>query len=717
MSPLAWQDSPAVEAADTGSDSSLETIVVTAEKREERLTDVPMSVTALGGNVLDDRQAWNFADYAALVPGLSLTSSQPGLTRLTLRGENAGGVGSTVAVYVDESPFGSSTALLNGSTNTGDFDTWDMQRIEVLRGPQGTLYGANSEGGLIKFVSNAPQLGILTGAGEVGGEHVANGSNGGDVRAMLNMPLGDIMALRVSAFDESMPGYISDPANREGGINGGHKSGGRASFLVQPSEDLTIRLTANAQESTYHGENTVDVNPTTLQPLYGQLSQERVVAEPSNFKYENYAATVDWNAGPFRVLSSTSYGIMATDTYNDVTPLYGGFAAALFGGNPGALLTDNVTLRKFTQELRLTSPGHETLDWQVGGFFTHEIGSLNEYLDGVGAPGGSYLGLIEQPIINSAYKESAGFGDVTWHLTSQFDLQVGGRYSHNDQTATQVTNFNPALAPAPQVVNGASSGNVFTWSVAPLWHVDANTSVYARAATGYRPGGPNVIPPGAPASVQTQYGADKTTNLELGVRSTLANNALSLDVAIYHVAWKDIQLVEQVAGFAINGNGGTARSQGLEWQFGYVPLDGLKLSWTGAYTDAKLTSPAPALDAVSGNSLPYAPKWSTALDGEYSRPIGGGYNGFLGATFSYTGARSSDFGVSVAPVPVQVGLPSYNTTDLRLGVDNSHYRITLYAKNVSDSRGITNFEGTGAPYTTVTVIQPRTVGATLHVNF
>jgi iron complex outermembrane receptor protein len=148
----------ATPRSDSDADA-LETIVVTAEKREERLQEVPMSVTALSGGLLDKLQARDFADFAAMVPGLSLMSTGPGITQLTLRGQNAGGDGSTVAVYIDESPFGSSSALLNGSILSGDFDTWDLQRIEVLRGPQGTLYGANSEGGLLKFVTQAPILG------------------------------------------------------------------------------------------------------------------------------------------------------------------------------------------------------------------------------------------------------------------------------------------------------------------------------------------------------------------------------------------------------------------------------------------------------------------------------------------------------------------------------------------------------------------------------
>ena len=134
-----------------------------------------------------------------------------------------------------------------------------------------------------------------------------------------------------------------------------------------------------------------------------------------------------------------------------------------------------------------------------------------------------------------------------------------------------------------------SSGNVFTYSFAPRWHVDANTMVYARLATGYRPGGPNAQPVAPPAGTPQEYGADKTVNVELGVRSTQLDGRLSIDVAAFHVDWKDIQLFEVVNGIGINANGGKAKSQGVEWTFAYVPVHGLTLGWTGAYTDAKLT--------------------------------------------------------------------------------------------------------------------------------
>lgn len=724
--PLLSQTSAALDAAAPSDSDTLATIVVTAEKREEVLQNVPMSVTALGGESLDKLQDRDFSEYAAMVPGLSLVSSQPGLTRLTLRGQNAGGVGSTVAVYLDESPFGSSSALLNGSILSGDFDTWDLQRIEVLRGPQGTLYGANSEGGLLKFVTTPPELGKFSGAAEVTGESVDHGGNGGDVRALLNLPLGDKMAFRISGFDQDVPGYINDPSRGRSDLNDGHKEGGRASLLAVPTDDLTIRLTASSQQSKYDGTPAIDVDPVTLKPLHGDLTQERNVSEPSSFKYENYNATINWNAGPFSILSTTSYGILNSDTFSDASNqlLAPGLTVEdllglAVGPNLGASLDDLVDMKKFTQEIRLSSPSSARLEWQVGGYYTRETGALNEHLDAIDIPGGAPAGLpsLEIPIIASTYKEWAGFGNVTYHFNPQFDIQAGGRYSSNKQTdAESATGL---LVPTPQIFNADSSGNVFTYSVAPRWHVDANTMVYARLATGYRPGGPNALPPLAPPAVAREYGADKTTNIELGIRSTQLEGLLSIDVAAFHVDWKDIQLVEAIGGFNFNGNGGTARSQGLEWDLGYIPVHGLTFNWTGAYTDAKLTSDAPGVGGVSGNPLPYAPKWGTSLDGEYDWAAFSNYKAFVGATWSYVGTRSTDFGSSAAATPVQVDLDSYNTFAVRVGVDNDHYRVTLYGKNLGDSRGITSYVSSGAPGLAgdITVIQPRTVGVTLSAKF
>jgi len=732
--PLLSRTSAALDAAAQPSDSNeLVTIVVTAEKRAEPLSNVPMSVTALPGDTLDKRMDRDFSDYAAMVPGLSLEGVQPGITRLTLRGQNSGGVGSTVAVYIDESPFGSSNALLNGSILTGDFDTWDLQRIEVLRGPQGTLYGANSEGGLLKFVTTAPVLGSFSGAVEMTGESVDHGGQGGDIRAVVNLPLGDKVALRVGGFDQDVPGYIDDPLSGKSDVNEGHKHGGRASLLAAPMDDLSIRLSAATQESRYEGTPLVDVNPVTLQPVHGDLTQERFLSQPSSFRYNNYNATIDWNAGPFSILSTTSYGILDSDYVTDATNLVlippattlGDFLTAVIGPGLGGYIDNSADLSKFTQEIRLTSPTSDRFEWQVGGYFTHEIGELVEHLNSVTLPGGGPSGLpsLEIPILDSTYKEYAGFANLTYHFNSQFDLQAGGRFSKNEQTATE--SITGLLIPTPQYFSVPSSGHVFTYSVAPQWHVDANTMVYARVASGYRPGGPNALPAVAPPSVPREYGSDKTVNVELGVRSTLLDRKLSVDVAAFHVNWTNIQLLEQVNGFGVNGNGGTAKSQGLEWTVGLIPMQGLTFTFTGAYTDAYLTADAPAVGGVSGDPLPYAPKWSGALDGEYDWAVFANYKAFVGAAWAGIGSRRADFNSAPPPNSVpppgttEVALPKYNTVDARVGLDNNHYRVMLYGKNLGDSRGITSYTNNGAPGLNggIAVIQPRTIGVTLSAKF
>jgi outer membrane receptor protein involved in Fe transport len=723
--PLLVQPSAALAADQPSDNDALTTIVVTAEKKEEKLKDVPMSITALGGNALDNLQYRSFSDYAAMVPGLSLTSSQPGLTTLTLRGQNAGGVGSTVAVYLDESPFGSSSALLNGSILSGDFDTWDLQRVEVLRGPQGTLYGANSEGGLLKFVTTPPQLGVFSGAAEVTGEVVDHGGTGGDIRSVVNLPLGDKVALRVGGFTQDVAGYISDGSRGQVDQNDGHKYGGRASLLAEPVESLTIRLTVTSQQSRYNGTPEVDVNPLTLRPVLGDLQQERFFNEPSSFDYKNYNATINWDAGPFSILSTTSYGRLNSDfVVDDSSALeapgvtLGDILSGALGPNTGAYVDDLADLNKFTQELRISSPTTNFVEWQVGGYFTHEQGHLYQHLNAIQTPGGAILPLpsLEFVVLDSTYKETAGFGNVTVHIIPQFDIQAGGRYSKNEQTATE--SLSGLLINPPQGFSTPSENHVYTYSFAPRWHVDANTMVYARLATGFRPGGPNALPPAAPPDVPRQYGADKTTNVELGIKSTLLEGLLSIDASIYHVDWTDIQLLERVDTFGINGNGGKARSEGFEWALGYVPVHGLTLQWTGAYTEANLTTPAPAVHGNTGDSLPYAPKWGTSFDGEYDAAAWGNWKSFVGATWSFVGTRKTDFGSDVS-LTEQMSLPSYNTYGARVGLDNDHWRWTLYGKNLSDSRGITSYASSGAPGLNgeIAVIQPRTFGITLSTKF
>jgi iron complex outermembrane receptor protein len=548
---------------------------------------------------------------------------------------------------------------------------------------------------------------------------VDHGSAGGEVRGVVNLPLGDKVALRVGGFTQDIPGFIDDPTRGLSDLNGGHKYGGRISLLAEPIDSLTIRLTVTSQQSQYGGTPEVDVNPTTLKPSLGDLQQQRFFNEPSSFQYKNYNATINWDAGLFSVLSTTSYGRLNSDFLVDDSSALAApgttFQDAL---GFGVYVDDLADLNKFTQEVRISSPTTNFIEWQVGGYFTHEQGHIFQHLNGFGIPGGALLPIpsLEIVTLDSTYKETAGFANVLVHIIPQFDIQAGGRYSKNEQTAFE--SLSGLLISPPEAFSTPSAGHVWTYSFAPRWHLDADNMIYARLATGFRPGGPNALPPAAPPDVPRSYGPDKTTNIELGVKSSLLQGQLSIDASIFHVDWTNIQLLERIDTFGINGNGGKAKSQGFEWAVGYVPVHGLTLNWTGAYTDAKLTTPAPGVNGNTGDRLPYAPKWGTSLDGEYDAAAFANWQYFVGATWSFVGARMTDFGSNVAG-DEQFRLSSYNTYGARVGLDNDHWRWTLYAKNLNDSRGVTSYAASGAPGLNgeIAVIQPRTFGVTLSTRF
>jgi outer membrane receptor protein involved in Fe transport len=762
----------AQEAIDSGSSAgALQEVVVTAQKREEKLHDVPMGVTAITSEELLQQQLDSFEDLQSKVPGLSLTQIQPGETRLTLRGQNVGGIGSTVTTYIDDTPFGSSNALANGFGFTGDFDTWDLQRVEVLRGPQGTLYGAGSEGGLLKYVTNPPDPTKFAAAVEAGGEDVAHGEAGGSGKGMINLPIGDRAAFRLSGYYEGLPGYVDDPSLGEKDINRGYRDGVRAALLVNFTDNLSIRLNAFGQDLHTDGTPYTDVVgavdlPLTppanqLEPQNGNFNQQRFINEPDTFKYRIYSGTLNWNIGWGTFTSITSYGTTEQNGVSDVTSTaaapgvpaggtFGDIATSLLGlvapPPPGATAvaglaeTQATNIKKWTQEFRLASSAGQTLEWQVGAFYTHESSTLAQTLPLFYIPTQVYAPLpeavggpsLENVSLDALYREWAGFAEVTYHFSPQFDLGLGGRWSENKQSASELTSgaeLTLTDQASPQVVSGDSTDTDFTYSIAPRWHVSSDTMVYGRIATGYRPGGPNDLPPTAPASIQREYQADKTTNYEVGVRSDLLDKRLSIDVAAFLVDWKKIQLFEEVevAGqppFGINANGGTARSKGLEWTLAATPLSGLTFTLTGAYVDAYLTAPAPDAGGNDGDPLSYVPKWSTSLDGAYTWRALGDYFAFAGATWSYIGSRFNDFSAlpgatgAFEPEP-RPDLPSYNTVNLRAGLENGRWTFELYCKNVGDTRGIVYYVNSGAPNFggEISYVQPRTLGGTVTARF
>ena len=695
---------PSLSTAQEVRVQGLEEIIVTAQKREERLRDVPQSVTAITAQSLERLQVNDFSDYVTRVPGLTADTSQPGSTRLTLRGLNAGGVASTIGTYVDETPFGSSSGLANGAVLAPDLDPFDVERIEVLRGPQGTLYGASTLGGLLKFVTRAPSPDELEFRVQATGESTEDGDESWGARALANVPLGSKAALRVSGWARSQGGFIDDPGRDAEDVNGVDTTGGRASFLVEATDDLSIRLSATIQDIESEAPNTANYFPEPFEPVAGDFDQFRGFPEKNDVTYDIYNGTIDWDLGWASLLSSTSYSELDQDNVQEGTAAVGLLS----------YLANGMTQEKFTQELRLASPATKHLEWLVGLFYTDEDASLFQQLF-LSPPPGTPPPFVTIGL-DSEYEEKAAFGTVTYYFTERFDVAAGVRYSENEQTAVQSSNLTT-------IGSQDADDSVTTYSLAPRWRVSDDTMLYARVATGYRPGGPNVLTAQGSTVVLPTYNSDEATNYELGIKTDLFDGELRLDAAVFFIDWEDIQLlvtdvVDDVP-VSGNGNGGTAESQGVEWAATWLPSDHLTIQWTGAYTEAELTSDTdPAVGGLDGDPLPFAPEWSTAIDIDYEWEVFTDATAYVGGGWRFIDELATNF-------DPQVELPSYDVIDLRAGVDFERFSVELFAKNVTDEYALVSFGGfpitpqmtPGLLNGAAAVLRPRTIGLVLSTRF
>jgi outer membrane receptor protein involved in Fe transport len=732
---------------------SSQDIVVTAQKRTQVLLDVPQSITVVGGKALEAQHADSFEDYLKLVPGLQLNQDTPGAGRLILRGVNTGGVASTVGVYVDETPFGSSSGLVNGAVLAGDFDTFDVNRIEVLRGPQGTLYGASSLSGVLRFVTNAPSTDRFQVRGRASLEDVKNGEMGWSTNLMFNAPITDDIAFRASGYYRKNPGFIDSigtagtdivgfthVSDVQKNINDSDSYGGRASLLVRPSANSSIRLTAISQDIKVDAPTIVEADPVTLKPLHG-LSQSQFVPQKSDVAYRIYNATGEFDLGFADLTSSTSYGTQKQTLRIDLTfPLSGLVQAALGLPENDFIEGQHTNDKKFTQEVRL-SKQTSFIDWLVGAYYTHEEGLIAQ--DFVALEPGTLTPLVLPPIfdligglgfatIDSSYKELAGFADATFHITPQFDLELGGRYSHNKQKAHQVTGGALVSVPSDFVVK--SSENVFTWSVAPKYKVNDHTTLYARVAKGFRPGGPNVLPPGSIDQDLATYDSDSIISYEAGVKAETADRRFSVDAAVFHIDWSDIQLLatDAASGFSFNSNGGKAKSDGFELTLAARPMPGLELSANAAYTNARLSEDVPAdtagrIPARKGDQLPFTPKFATALNADYQWAVGGNALAHFGGSWRHVSGQTASYdAVFRQTFNHQRHVDAYDVFDLNAGVDFGRFDVQAFVKNLGNSHGVTSTTGTtvfgafsifpgGAIGTGI--ITPRTVGLSVGFDY
>lgn len=699
---------PALAAsADAG--NSIPEVIVTAQKKSERLQDVPIPVTEVSAATLVQANQVRIQDFYTEFPGLILTVAQQSSVNLTVRGLPA-------AITIDDVPISIASFLEQAGGLAFDLDPGGLSQIEVLRGPQGTLYGANSEGGLLRYVTADPTSDRVRGHWDAGVSTIQNGAEPGwTLRGSANLPLGSNVAMSADAFARQDPGYIDRPLLGIEGVNEAHTYGAHMGLLWRPSDALSFKLSAFFQQS--RGDGTDDVN---VEPGLGPYDQNYIAgAGPYRRVSQLYNATVKYKAGAFEITSVTGFvwtGFQDTfdGTSRGLVPFaqhgipgtdFTGFGAA------GMLVRESAHSHSLSQEIRLATQLGKFVDVLFGGFYNFAYGEFGESLLSTNPTTGTVAGDFDFVSFANAARSYAAFANLNFHFGDQFGVQVGGRQEY-DSTYSYGTSFegpgNPVfnvptadrtVLPAP---NGKSQK--LTYLITPHYKFTPDAMVYARVATGYAPGQANPAAPGIPGTSKP----DTVLDYEVGAKTTLFDHRWSIDASVFHIKHEDIQagLYSEQAKIYYYGNAGSATSDGAELSTELRPATGLHLSGWVAFNRPKLTDADKVAGGAAG-ALSLSPKWSGSVSVDQEFPVGASVTGFAGGAATYLGDRG------------QSGLifPAYTRIDLHGGVKFGDWTARLYANNVTNKHAIIN----GGPNTLIPdsyyYITPRVIGVGISKTF
>jgi iron complex outermembrane receptor protein len=729
VQPAQAQDQPAES-------SGLETVVVSAQKRDESLQNVPISVTALGTTKLEELHVSDFADYVKFLPSVSMQTTAPGFSFVYMRGVASGENGNhstslpSVGVYLDEQP----VTTIQGAL---DIHVYDVARVEALAGPQGTLYGASSQAGTLRIITNKPDPSAFKAGYDLEVNTIAHGEEGYVGEGFVNIPINDRAAVRLVGWYDKAGGYIDNVAGtRNFPTSGGCLSnavptppgcvaglvtpqddyndtktyGARAALRVDLNDNWTITPTAMAQKSSSNGgfqfdRRTGDLQRTHFYPddfkdewwqaaltVQGKVSNLEVTYAGAYLKrddvthldYSDYAYFYDVQRG---------YGSYWYD--DDGTPL----------ADPSQFINGMDGYTKESHELRFTTPAESRLRF-VGGFFwqkqTHDI--FQQYVIRDLAASISVAGWDDTIwLTNQARedKEKAFFGELTYDITDKLAVTGGFRWFDTENSlegffgfgAGYSSNYGEALCTSPVEFRGSPCTNLDDSVSEDGWIPKVNFTyqatedklLYATYSKGFRPGGINrngTVPP---------YKTDFLKNYELGWKTTWAGNRLRWNGAVFFEEIKDIQfsfLPPSGAGLSVVRNAGSAEIKGIESAIEWAPTDALSFSAGATWLDAKLTSdyisdPDAPPDAPAGTQLPAAPKFKTNLTARYRFPIAT-FEGHVQGSMVYNGKIWSD--LVTADRDVMGQQPSYSVFDFSTGVQRNGYTFELYATNLFDKR-------------------------------
>ena len=702
----------------------LDEVVVTANKRAENVRDVSGSISAVTSQQLEAIGAQSLGDYIQRTPGVVFNSYQPGVSHVVLRGiatssGNVQGQGTT-GYYLNDIPL----AEPGFTIVIPDIDTFDLQRVEVLRGPQGSLFGAASMGGAINYIAAVADPDAFDAAIEVTGSQTKNADLSFATKAMINAPLTDNFAVRLTGFHRQDKGYLDNIGIGKDGSNEVSQSGGRFSAVWTPNDNTTVTWLSMFQE-TDAADNSYQ------QPAVGDLKRNTAVPEYTDTSVEIHSLRLDHDFGFANFTALGSFQKKAQDWQFDYTPI-----RVFYNADLGINLTNPLFIESGgssegkSLEMRLASPSGNRFEWVVGGLYFETDKFLYEQIGAMGAreafnnstlpfyAGGGNIIAPEGDIFNAFMTtvdgaEKALFGEASYHLTPEWKLTAGGRL-FKTEISTRTTQVGFSTYPGAPVITGATTeDDGFSPKVALTYTPSNDLMVYGLVSQGFRFGTPNV--PGITADpIPAGSTSDELTNYELGVRTNWLNRTLQVDATLFYVDWKDIQLrLPTTDGFNYAANGGSAESKGVELFVAWAPTSQLDLTSSVTYTDAQLTEPYFILfygTAPDGAQLPGSAEWSVSNTLAYRFETQ--YDPTLVLTHSYLSEGYSDINSTIpGVVPNLQG--DYNLFDARLSAHFGQTRVTVFGSNLGDERGVTrsvsetNGLGQG-------IVRPRTFGVTLN---
>ena len=729
--------------ADTPDTGSLEEVVVTATKRETKLSDTPISMTVIGPEVLQTTSADSFTDYARLVPGLTAIDSGPGQKRYALRGLQSAGE-PEVALYYDEIPI---SGLPGGSLDTGDdqpdLKLWDVDRIEVLRGPQGTLYGNGSMGGAIRILSKRPDLSAFAATTEAEGSVTQGGAPSWGVSGMANVPLvRDRFAIRLTLYDRHQGGWIDDidrtdialrqPAGQN--LNWEHTWGSRLSATLAASDRWTI--TGIFYYQKLDTGNSFETYPSFALPDDRYVSAAFVRTPwDDQSAMANLISTYDLGWADF--VATGSYQNRVADQSLDTTR----FLLSLFGCTEftwnvscsGPPLVPGVSyahegVMASSGELRLVSKKPGPLQWTAGAFIqrasTYRHGQVavadtDGYID-IDPATGIAANRIFARTNYDRFNQYALFAEGTYDVYRGLEATVGLRWFHSYRSDQQVIDqqFFPGEPVGPEPFQGFSESALFK-KFQLSSKLTPHMLVYAEAAQGFRAGGPNY--PGGFTETAPPYRSDSVWDYELGWKAALNDNRVTFTAAVFRINWSNLQQLVPTSLFSYIVNAGSARSDGFESELDAHLTDRFELSLGGSYTNAHLVGPQPlssdpGMQLFAGERLGGVPRGTGNASVLYSAPLSGGFTLKGRVDYTYQSGRPS---VTSTRSPAYFMVGASDLTSLHLLLEQrDHWTVGLHINNLFNTFAPVSGKALDSNLIqTVTAAAPRTALLTLTTRF